>query len=154
MSTSSSDEDNLNPIVILRKQRMFRPVVNIELSDIDFKQRFRLCKGDAERLLIRIGGLIQHPTQRSHSLSPKEQLLSALRFLATGSFYRVIGDAHGPSESTICRNVQRVISAINSTLFDEVIRWPAGDAEIVTIPYRFREICGMPCVCVGASMVL
>jgi hypothetical protein len=152
---SSSEEDNLDPIVIVRK-RKFRPIINTtQITDLEFKMRFRLSRNEAERLLVKIIPLIQHPTLRNYALSPQDKLLSTLRFLATGAFYRVVGDAHGPSEATICRNVKRVVSAINLTLFDELIRWPSNNNDITHIPHRFREIGGMPCVsgCVDGTLI-
>lgn len=146
-STTSSEDEDLNPIVFLPTQRFYRPIINTVLNDVDFMHRFRLSRGETERLLCRIAPLLHHSTRRSYAFSPDEQLLTTLRFLATGAYYRVIGDAHGPSESSICRNNQRVVSAINSTLFDEIIHWPSGNNELATIPYRFRQIGGMPCVC-------
>jgi hypothetical protein len=144
---SSSEEDNLDPIVIVRR-RKFRPIINTTLiTNLEFKLRFRLSPDEAERLLVRIIPHIQHPTFRNYALCPQDQLLSTLRFLATGAFYRVVADAHGPSEATICRNIKRVVSAINLTLFDEYIRWPSNNNEISHIPLRFQEIGGMPCVC-------
>jgi hypothetical protein len=153
--SSSEEDNNLEPIVVIKRRR-FRPIINTTLlTELEFKMRFRLTCDEAERLLMRISLLLRHPTLRNYSLSPQDQLLSALRFLATGAFYRVVGDAHGPSEPTICRNLKRVVSAINTTLFDELIRWPSVNNELTLIPHRFREIGGMPCVsgCVDGTLI-
>ena len=56
----------------------------------------------------------------------------------------VIRDAHGPSESTICRTVKRVVTAINASLFDEIIQWPERPH---TLADDFFLLGGMPCVC-------
>jgi hypothetical protein len=146
MSFSASEDEDLEPVIILR-QRSYRPMINTVVTEVEFKQRFRITHGDAEMLLGKIGSHLQHPTRRGHAMAPHDQLLIALRFLATGAFYRVVGDAQGPSESTICRNVRRVVTAINSILFDKAIRWPNSNNDIALIPLKFREIGGMPCVC-------
>jgi len=55
---------------------------------------------------------IKHPTKRSSSLSPMNQLLIALRFYATGSFQLVIGDTFAVDNATVCRTLKRVTEAI------------------------------------------
>jgi len=70
------------------------------VNDDDWTQRFRLAPQTIDYLLVRI----QHEFEQEHhqgSLSPREQLLTTLRYLTTNSFYHVIRDAHGPSESTV-----------------------------------------------------
>ena len=83
-------------------------------------------------------------TNRQGVLSPKQQLLTALRFYSSNAFYHVVRDCHGPSEATTCRVIHRVTQAINSTLSDEVVRWPASCDEL---PQAFFNIGGMPSVC-------
>ena len=51
-------------------------------------------------------------------------MLTTLRFLETNSFYRALRDAHGPSESTVCAKVGKVVDAINTELFHEFVAWP------------------------------
>ena len=67
----------------------------------DFKERFRLEPHQVDQLLLTIGPDLQQPTSRSGALSPKQQILITLRFLATGSFYKVIADSLGFSKATV-----------------------------------------------------
>ena len=75
------------------------------------------------------------------------------RFYATGGFYQLIGDSHGPSKSTVCRAVHRVTSAICSRL-SSVIAWPedlavvkqaffdkAGMRDVIGEPLIYRPSC-------------
>lgn len=55
---------------------------------------------------------LEHPTKRSDSLIPMNQLLIAPRFYATGCFQLVIGDLFAVDKSTVCRTLQRVTRAI------------------------------------------
>uniref|UniRef100_A0A3B1KB30 DDE Tnp4 domain-containing protein n=1 Tax=Astyanax mexicanus TaxID=7994 RepID=A0A3B1KB30_ASTMX len=48
-------------------------------------------------------------TRRSHSLSVEEQVLIALRFYASGTFYQVVGDNVGVDKSTVS-NVAKAVS--------------------------------------------
>ena len=80
-----SDEDNnLDPIVV-RRQKQYKERINFNPDN--FKERFRLTRGECERLIISIGDLIESNTQRSHALTANEKLLTALRFFATVGFY-------------------------------------------------------------------
>ena len=49
--------------------------------------------------------------------------------MATGSFYHLLGDGHGPSPASVCRIVRRVTAAICDT-FGHVLNWPASEARM------------------------
>ena len=58
--------------------------------------RFRLRKessGHVSDLVKLLDKDLQHQTRRGLSLTPMQQVLIALRFYATGTFQRVIGDS-------------------------------------------------------------
>jgi len=61
---------------------------------------------------MQIGDKIKHPTKRSSSLTPINQMLIALRFYATGSFQLVIGDTFAVDNATVCRTLKRVTEGI------------------------------------------
>lgn len=61
---------------------------------------------------MQIEDQLQHPTKRSDSLTPMNQLLIGLRFYATGSFQLVIGDTFAVNNATVCRTLKRVTHAI------------------------------------------
>lgn len=82
-SSSSDSEEEL----IVRRPRTYRERINLTLTitDFTFNQRFRVSKSTVEYLLQTIGGNLRHPTRRSHALNPKQQLLTVLRWLGSGS---------------------------------------------------------------------
>ena len=123
MYFSDSEDENLQPVAIRRK-RFVRERINFNVDD--FRERFRLSRHQADYVLTRIGDLLQTSRQKNHALAPKEVFLVALRFFATGGFYRLTGDAHGVSDATVCRSVKKVVDAINERLFHQTIRWPEG----------------------------
>lgn len=71
------------------------------------------------------------------------QLLVALRFFATGSFYITIGDFSGLHNSTTCVIVKRVTAAIAS-LRERFISIPRRQADINKIQQEFHEIARFP----------
>ena len=103
-------EDEL--VELGRNPKIFRPRQYLE-DDMEFKQRFRLSIGIFNELKDRLSETLLHPTLRNKCLSPQEQILTTLRFYATNSFYHVIRDSHDPHESTACRTVKAVTTAIN-----------------------------------------
>ena len=50
-------------------------------------------------------------TRRNFALSSEVQLLTALRFLATGSFIEVVGEGYGLSKTSVWRCVHTVTNA-------------------------------------------
>uniref|UniRef100_A0A3Q1ESG2 Putative nuclease HARBI1 n=1 Tax=Acanthochromis polyacanthus TaxID=80966 RepID=A0A3Q1ESG2_9TELE len=57
---------------------------------------------------------LQRRTKRSHSLSVEEQILIALHFYASGTFYQVVGDNIGVDKSTVSDVVKAVSIALAS----------------------------------------
>ena len=55
---------------------------------------------------------IAHQTRRSNAMSAMEQVLVALRFYATGSIQRVVGDTIAISHPTVSRSVTAVTNAL------------------------------------------
>lgn len=125
-----------------RNEKVYKERINFDECS-DFVQRFRLSPKTVNYVWEKIRFNIEPNTKRSNFLSSKEQLLTCLRFLSTNGFYHIIRDAHGPSESSVCRIVKRVVRAINSTFFKEVIRWPENCNNFAL---EFLNQGGMPCV--------
>lgn len=82
------------------------------------------------------------------SVSPTNQLLSTLRFYATGSNQLTIGDYAGFSKSTAHRIVHRVSCAIAS-LRPQFIKFPETIEEINSTQGDFHKIARFPRV-IGA----
>lgn len=75
---------------------------------------------------VQIEDQLQHPTQRSYSLLPINQLLVALRFYATGSFQLVVGDTFDIDNATVCRTLHRVTKVI-AGLRNKYVAFPETD---------------------------
>ena len=150
---SDSDLDILNVRVednrVLRRRKLFTARIKMGISD--FKERFRLEPHQVDQLLLTIGPDLQQPTSRSGALSPKQQILITLRFLATGSFYKVIADSLGFSKATVGVCIRRCVAAINTHLFAVHVRW----SETNDVARRFYGIGGMPAVagCIDGTHV-
>ena len=76
------------------------------------------------------------------------QLLVALRFFATGSFYSIHGDLHDVSIPSVSRIVRRVCGAIN-ILANRVIKFPVQQQDVMRTQREFFAIAGFPKI-VGA----
>ena len=83
-----------------------------EYDDEDFRLRFRLTKDSVSDPLKFLDEDLQHQTRRGLPLTPMQQVLIALRFYATGTFQRVIGDLFGVSVFAACTVIHKVSRAI------------------------------------------
>ena len=140
--SSDSDIEFLNINVNRKRRKIVKERINMSIDD--FEMRFRLSRQACDFVLSRISHMISHPTNKSKALSPQQQLLVTLRFLATGAYYHVIADCHGLSRASVCRSVKDCVYAINHALFPEIIRWPQNCQEICR---KFYDIAGVPSVC-------
>ena len=82
-----------------------------EYDDEDFRLRFRLTKDSVSDLVKVLDKDLQHQTRRGLPLTPMQQVLIALRFYATGTFQRVIGDLFGVSVIAACTIIHKVSRA-------------------------------------------
>lgn len=154
--SSNSEDDNLDPFIYRnrrqRRRKVYKERINMNITD--FKERFRITPEEADNILNSIGIMLQSATMKSKALTPKEQFLLGMRFLATGSFYRLNGDAHGVSAATVCRSIKKVINAINERLFDQTICWPQNN-DALQIPQSFYRIARFPRVagCIDGTLI-
>lgn len=66
---------------------------------------------------------VTRPTKRSGGLPVIFQVLTTLRFSATGSFYIVIGDGMLLSASSMCRVMWSVVDA-SQQHFNQIVKYP------------------------------
>ena len=95
-----------------------------EYVDEEFQLHFRLRKDSLIDLVQILDKDHQHQTRRGLPLTPKQQVLIAFRFYATGACERVIGDLFGISVFAACQVIHKVSRAItkqkgNFLLFPE-----------------------------------
>ena len=112
-------------------------------SEVEFKERFRLSK----QTVIYVVGLIENEirpdTEKNHALSPELQVLIALRFLATGTFHRVMGDLVGIERTTAGKKIRKVIHAL-AGLRERFVKLPVTRRDVEATKRDFHRLAGFP----------
>lgn len=115
-------------------------------NDKQFLQRFRFSKEGVLALENMFKDELE-TINRGHNLTPLQQILVTLRFMATGSFQVVSADLMGVSITSVNRSIYRTIRAI-AARHRENIRFPSGP-DIRQTKDAFYRYCQFPGV-VGA----
>ena len=110
---------------------------NFFLSEEENIARFSLSDCQLNELTDRLGQYIAHPTRKNYALNADEQVSLSLRFLASGSDYRLITDAHGVSKSTHFSTVHRFVDAVNDHLYFDSVKFPE-DVQATVDGFRNR----------------
>ncbi|XP_044731994.1 putative nuclease HARBI1 [Chrysoperla carnea] len=111
-----------------------------DLMDSEFKRLYRFTPDLVEELLMdTLGPRLEH--QRITGISPKNQILAALRFYATGCFQRPVGEQWGisMSQSSISRSIHRVTDVINDAIFRQWMQFPMTDVARQLAREKFRR---------------
>ena len=149
---------NVLPRVNMRVERRYRREIQDILqyySDSECRARYRFGKDAIMFIVNLVRDEISRPTNRSCSLSTTNQVLIALRFLATGSFLQVVGDTFaGLHKSTVSRVVRGVCLALSRKL-DRFVAFPQTRETKDELKQGFYELAGFPCVigCVDGSHI-
>lgn len=98
-----------------------------------------------DKLVEKIQNKIEFPEYRNNPISPRLQVLIALRYYATGAFQSVIGDLFGVSQKSVSRIIENVSSAIAGLAAQE-IRFSETRQEITATNHEFFKIANMPLV--------
>lgn len=108
------DPDGADEIAPARRPRLIRPRTEplFKYDDLEVRRIFRFSPDSIRRLTDMLADTLTHPTNRSCSLSPIQQVCLALEFYATGSFQLSVGNHFGVHQSTICRTVWKVTRAL------------------------------------------
>lgn len=93
----------------------------------------------------RIKHQIELPDYRNNPISPRLQVLIALRFYATGAFQIVLADLFGVSQKSVSRIILNVSIAIASLAAEE-IKFPETREEMLAMNHAFFKIASMPSV--------
>ncbi|XP_061177041.1 putative nuclease HARBI1 [Saccostrea echinata] len=123
------------------------------LNEAEVFERYRFVP----ETIMFIVGLIQdqllYDSQRNNPLTPLYQVLVALRYFATGSFYITLGDTLSVSKSTAGRAVRRVTDLL-CTQVRQFVRLPDRN-ESICIKSAFHKIAGFPSIvgCVDGTMI-
>ena len=114
-----------------------------DLTSSEFKERFRLRKDSTVSLLRLIENDLTCDTERNNYIPPILQLLTALRFYATGNLQRIDGDLTGIARSTTCKIVHRVTRSIASRR-GRFVKFPTGSTDEIRVKLAFRSFAGFP----------
>ena len=136
------DEENVRRGRRLPRPRVFRDRMNpLDLrTDEELFERYRFRRPTIFFLCQLVENSVRHPTVRSLALSPMVQLLVFLRFVATGAFQQLVGDAIHISKSTAGMCIRRVASAF-ADLAGQFIKFPTGQ-EAANTKRKFHSIAG------------
>lgn len=137
LDSSSDEEVFYERLRYNRRQRRFKERINFFLTEDENTQRFRLSERQLILLTDNLRPIISHRTQNNCALSAEQQVRLSLRFLASGSDYRVVGDAHGVSKSTVFSTVHRFVDAVNEQLYFDCVKFP-DDSQAVADRFRGR----------------
>jgi len=91
---------------------------------------------------------LQHQTRRGLPLTPMQQVLIALRFYATGTFERVVGDLFGVSVFAACTVIHKVSRAIAK----QKVHFLSFPDNLTDIKRKFYDVAHFPGV-IGPSIV-
>ncbi|KAK4881710.1 hypothetical protein RN001_005029 [Aquatica leii] len=109
-----------------------------ELDDGSFRKRFRLSKATTLHLLTLIKNQLEYPGNMNNSVSPMNQLLTALRFYASAGHLTAIADYMGMHTSTASRIVKKVTEAI-AGLYDTAMAVIVATAVLHNIALGMNE---------------
>uniref|UniRef100_A0A8C5ER96 Putative nuclease HARBI1 n=1 Tax=Gouania willdenowi TaxID=441366 RepID=A0A8C5ER96_GOUWI len=119
------------------RRREYKQYTNEELY-----ARFRFGNADIKYIAELVRPELQRRTRRSHSMSVEEQVLIALRFYASGSFYQVVGDSIGVDKSTV-NKVVKAVSVTLASLVNQFVCFPRDD-QISQTKGKFLLLGNMP----------
>lgn len=123
---------------VYRRQAGSNPLEN--LSEAEIWDRYRFSQRSIMFIVEMIRPQIASATRRSMSLSPLLQVLLALRYFATGSYFSLVGESMGVSKAATIQAVHRVTKAI-CDLGRRFISFPTG-REASTVKASFYNIAG------------
>lgn len=112
-------------------------------NETEFKRRFRLSKDTVLYLESVFGQNVQPLTKRNRAIQPVDQILIALRYYATGSYQRVIGDIFHVEQPTVHRIVHRITAEI-AKLSPLYISMPMTAQERHAVADSFYAIADFP----------
>ncbi|KAL6456513.1 hypothetical protein MHYP_G00004940 [Metynnis hypsauchen] len=97
----------------IRRERVFRDHYDfLAHDDVWLISRFRFPRAVLLELCAELGPVLEREAARSRALPVPLQVLTALGFLATGSFQRELADRSGISQSSLSRAMPAVLDGI------------------------------------------
>ncbi|XP_062571915.1 putative nuclease HARBI1 [Saccostrea cucullata] len=140
----------------LRRERVFRDRTHpLDMyDDQDLIVRFRMPRYCILDIIDLLAEDLEPPTMRSKSIPASLQVLTALRYFATGSLQQVVADIAGVSQPTVSRIVYKTSKALSNRA-REFIKFPERIAEQLVIKQGFSCEFNIPNVlgCVDGTLI-
>ncbi|XP_045541630.1 putative nuclease HARBI1 [Papilio machaon] len=128
---------------ITRKTLNRRRFNLLNLSDIEFKNRFRLSKSASKFLCAELRQKTSIKSTKRISL--EEKVLCALSFYATGSYQRLVGEGKYLGQTTVSKYVREVTDALTTPeLINYFIKFPITRSQRDLIKKKFYTKFGIP----------
>lgn len=144
-SDFSADEEILGYLDFLAPgQRRHRENLDVMqyYNNANFMRRYRLTKDTVNYLCLRLDNQLR--LDSDNALTVHEQVLTTLRYYATGTFQSAVGDLCSRiHQTTAGKAIHRVSRAIAS-LRPEFITFPTTREEQDAVVVKFYDIAGMP----------
>lgn len=133
--------------VTYRRRKVYKSIFDplFDFDDGELIRRYRFDSAGIEFLCNILRAELEYPSRRSRAISVETQVLTTLRYLASGSFQQVIGDTLNISQPSASRCIDRVVSALCNHAKDYVA-FPERDSMDNTYQ-EFYSIAGFPRVC-------
>ena len=116
-------------------------------TDEEIRNRYRFRRHSIAYICHIVDADLRRPTMRNHALSVETQVLTSLRYLASGCFFQVDGDVMGIDKSSVSRVVQGFCEAIVAKK-NQFIQFPITDDEKARNKIKFFKMGGFPS-CIG-----
>ncbi|KAL6468330.1 hypothetical protein MHYP_G00240070 [Metynnis hypsauchen] len=133
----------------IRREHVFRDHYDFLAHDDDWLiSHFRFPRAVLLELCAELGPVLEREAARSRASPVPLQVLTALGFLATGSFQRELADRSGVSQSSLSRAMPAVLDGV-ICMSARYIKFPYDAADQANIKAQFAAIAGFPDV-IGA----
>lgn len=115
-----------------------------------FVKRYRFKKNTVRVLTELIREDIEPKGNNNHAFTAEQRLCIALRYYATGTFQREVGDGEGASQSS-CHRIVHLVSKALCQHADTVIKFSLDDQVLKEVSDGFYAFRGSKCYSCGRS---
>ena len=124
------------------RNRLSKRVIRDRNYSKEIFDRFQFRLPTITYIMNNIEHSINHNSKKNYALPPVLKLLTCLRFLTTGAYYRLVWDSIWISETTTGRCCRSVCDAIISNLLTNTITFPKDNLARHT-KQQFLKVAGI-----------
>ena len=111
-----------------------------------FRRRYRFRKETVRLLTELVHDDIALKSLTNHAFTAEQKMCIALRYFATGTFQRQVGDSEGASQSSLHRIIHKVAESLASHA-DTVIKFSTDPQILKQVSDGFYAFRGSECFC-------